>query len=81
LGPPIPSERSEQRFGRRATDRLVRSPGREADETGSEGARLVALEMLDAGHDPEQVAGYLRDTFKLGPEEAAAAATLKHQGE
>ena len=64
-------EASERRFGRRTTDRLNRMTDLEETDAGREGARLVALEMLDAGHRPKQVATYLRETFAL--DEAAAA--------
>jgi hypothetical protein len=62
---------SERRFGRRTTDRLHRTTSLENADAGREGARLVALEMLGAGHQPEQVATYLRETFGL--DEAGAA--------
>jgi len=64
-------EASERRFGRRETDRLNRMNDLSETDGGREGARLVALEMLDAGHTPEQVATYLRETFGL--DEVAAA--------
>lgn len=64
---------SERRFGRRTTDRLHRTTNLEETDTGSEGARLVALEMLDAGHQPEQVTTYLRETFGLDEAHAALA--------
>jgi hypothetical protein len=66
---------SEQRFGRRVTDQLVRSSPLDQGEPGSEGARLVAIDMLEAGYEPEQVASYLRETFHLDEEGAALAVT------
>ena len=62
-----------RRFGRRATDQLVRSPATDDGEAGREGARLVALEMLDAGYEPEQVTRYLRESFHVNAEDAARA--------
>lgn len=64
---------SERRFGRRTTDRLNRVTDLEEADAGREGARLVALEMLNAGHRPEQVATYLRETFNLDEADAALA--------
>jgi hypothetical protein len=61
------------RFGRRATDQLVRSPATDDGDAGREGARLVALEMLDAGYEPEQVRRYLRESFHVNAEDAARA--------
>lgn len=64
---------SERRFGRRTTDQLVRAPDLDEAEAGREGARLVALEMLEAGHAPDQVSRYLRETFGLDADSAALA--------
>jgi hypothetical protein len=66
-------DRSERRFGRRQTDRLHRVSNLEEVDPGREGARLVALEMLEAGHRPDDVSTYLRETFGLDEESAALA--------
>jgi len=66
-------EASERRFGRRTTDRLVRMSKLEQADAGREGARLVALEMLEAGYRPEEVATYLRETFNFDTASAALA--------
>jgi hypothetical protein len=62
-----------ERFGRRTTDHLVRSPATDDGEAGREGARLVALEMLEAGYQPEQVTRYLSESFHVNAEDAARA--------
>ena len=66
-------EASERRFGRRTTDRLVRMSKLEQADAGREGGRLVALEMLEAGYRPEEVAMYLRETFNFDTASAALA--------
>ena len=66
-------EASERRFGRRTTDRLVRMSKLEQADAGREGGRLVALEMLEAGYRPEEVATYLRETFNFDTASAALA--------
>ncbi len=68
-------EASERRFGRPTTDRLITKSTSEDPDAGREGARLVALDMLEAGHGPEQVATYLRETFNL--DEAGAALAVR----
>jgi len=61
------------RFGRRTTDRQISMTKVEEADAGHEGARLVALEMLDAGYRPEQVATYLRETFNFDQADAVLA--------
>ena len=76
-GPELPEDdrrdRSELRFGRRATDRFHRASRLDDGDAGREAARMVALEMLGAGHRPENVEVYLRETFDLDEESARLA--------
>jgi hypothetical protein len=50
-------------------------PGSEDPDTGLEGARLVALQLLSAGHGRQVVADYLRETF--GFDEAGAVRAVE----